>query len=604
MALLIGRAAPAGQRPDRRIGPGAATMGGCRHGARSLAVRITVSQPIAKPADTLFWLSPRDYRAHARMGCDLSEAFLLDGHGEAAVGGSSFCRNRSGAVLGFSLHLVFASHACGRGGRCTRGRGSCVSLGGTWRLSPLADGRTEVAFHLPFQVGMRMAAPGCLEPLIAALYRPTCARAAAFKECGLGPGLVQLALAGCSSTTSAPAPPSAGRACTKASTSFFCTSQRCTRPLSTGVFPGEPIPLPCTTRTQRMPVRWARRMNWPRASRASSTRRPCRSSWRWMLQWPPRSLCVTSRPMPGRRKLNWSSMSSRVLTSNSSLMASRSTRCSSSSSCRGSGSGGSGAWRWRAGAALSACTGPTVFSNSFCSASARRAASARCCCSRASCAAASASAWRSGARSWRLVAFNVMVTPVVPQFRHPGGHAASQAAGSFRTCSARSPVRLRGGSYMPEYTPARHAAMYLRVEQVVTLQCQSQLGRSRRSGAIRAGHRRRTARRAWMALADLPGLAAVGDAAAPVHDTTIDRRRHGQTCPVRRQAAKVVQQLRAHLAAGSGRRRWPLAVDGAVDLQGPGPRVLAPWTARRGGVGGAGDELAGIGLGQLSWRIR
>ena len=30
---------------------------------------------------------------------------------------------------------------------------------------------------------------------------------------------------GCSSTTSAPAPPSAGLACTKASTSFFCTSQ-------------------------------------------------------------------------------------------------------------------------------------------------------------------------------------------------------------------------------------------------------------------------------------------------------------------------------------------------------------------------------------------
>jgi hypothetical protein len=41
-----------------------------------------------------------------------------------------------------------------------------------------------------------------------------------------------------------------------------------------------------------------------------------------MLQWPLRSLRVTSVPMPGRRKLSWSSVSSRVLTSNSSLMAS------------------------------------------------------------------------------------------------------------------------------------------------------------------------------------------------------------------------------------------------------------------------------------------
>jgi putative ABC transport system permease protein len=81
-----------------------------------------------------------------------------------------------------------------------------------------------------------------------------------------------------SSTTSAPAPPSAGLACTNASTSCFCTSQLCTRLLSTGALPGEPRPLPCTTRTQRIPCLCASRMKKLSCSRASSRRSPCRSS--------------------------------------------------------------------------------------------------------------------------------------------------------------------------------------------------------------------------------------------------------------------------------------------------------------------------------------
>ena len=80
-----------------------------------------------------------------------------------------------------------------------------------------------------------------------------------------------------SSTTSAPAPPSAGLAWTKAITSFFCTSQLLTRFLSTGVLPGEPSPLPWTTRTQRQPLLCASRMKSARACLASSRRRPCRS---------------------------------------------------------------------------------------------------------------------------------------------------------------------------------------------------------------------------------------------------------------------------------------------------------------------------------------
>ena len=38
-----------------------------------------------------------------------------------------------------------------------------------------------------------------------------------------------------------------------------CASQRCTLSLSTGSRPGEPLPLPCTTRTQRWPRRCASR---------------------------------------------------------------------------------------------------------------------------------------------------------------------------------------------------------------------------------------------------------------------------------------------------------------------------------------------------------
>lgn len=56
-----------------------------------------------------------------------------------------------------------------------------------------------------------------------------------------------------SSTISAPAPPCGALACVKASTSALWPSQRCALALSTGWRPGEPWPLPCTTRRQRQP---------------------------------------------------------------------------------------------------------------------------------------------------------------------------------------------------------------------------------------------------------------------------------------------------------------------------------------------------------------
>ena len=166
--------------------------------------------------------------------------------------------------------------------------------------------------------------------------------------------------------------------------------------------PGEPRPLPCTTRTQRMPFLCAVRMNSPSASRASSTRRPCRSSWRWMLQCPARRRRVTSTPMPGRRKLSWSSVSSRVLTSKSSLIDSRSTRCSSRSCCTGRG-GGRGRRRRARLRSRSRVTGPTARLNWWRSAS-RRAAASRRAFSSASRRACSSRRWRAtAARSCRSV---------------------------------------------------------------------------------------------------------------------------------------------------------------------------------------------------------
>ena len=67
--------------------------------------------------------------------------------------------------------------------------------------------------------------------------------------------------------------------------------------------PGEPWPLPCTTRTQRRPAAHGLAQEGGQRSRASSRRRPCRSICAWIAQWPRRSARSTSGPMPGRRKL-------------------------------------------------------------------------------------------------------------------------------------------------------------------------------------------------------------------------------------------------------------------------------------------------------------
>ena len=113
-----------------------------------------------------------------------------------------------------------------------------------------------------------------------------------------------------------------------------------------------------------------------------------------MLQWPERRRRVISTPMPGRRKLSWSSVSSRLLTSKSSLMDSINTRSSSSQCCSGRGSGGvvSSSAKLRS---VSGCTCPTARLNSWRSASSRAAASRR--------AFSSASARSRCSRNWRVM---------------------------------------------------------------------------------------------------------------------------------------------------------------------------------------------------------
>ena len=109
------------------------------------------------------------------------------------------------------------------------------------------------------------------------------------------------------------------RACVKASTSLRCTSHASPCALSTGSRPGEPRPLPWTTRTQRRPrcapiaQEGGERARAPRrgAGRAGRSR-ACSA------QTPRRSLRTTSGPMPGRRNDSASSVSSSDSTSNSS----------------------------------------------------------------------------------------------------------------------------------------------------------------------------------------------------------------------------------------------------------------------------------------------
>ncbi len=130
-------------------------------------MRVCVSCVIARPADVVFWLS-QDYKRRLEWDPYLSEACLLGGHENAAVGADSYCKNHRGSVLA-SRHIPFSppTHAAVQ---MTKGPWGLSSFGGTWRFQPLPDSRTQVRFIYHFRTRpafLRWLA----EPLIAAIYR-------------------------------------------------------------------------------------------------------------------------------------------------------------------------------------------------------------------------------------------------------------------------------------------------------------------------------------------------------------------------------------------------------------------------------------------------
>lgn len=130
-------------------------------------MRVTVSTIVAKPAETLFWLS-QDYTRRLEWDVYLAEAHLLGGHTAAKVGVESFCKSKSGSVL-VSRYISFAppTHAAVK---MTRGPWVLRSFGGTWRFRAIDAGHTEVRFIYNFKVRLAYLR-WLLEPLIAIHYR-------------------------------------------------------------------------------------------------------------------------------------------------------------------------------------------------------------------------------------------------------------------------------------------------------------------------------------------------------------------------------------------------------------------------------------------------
>lgn len=130
-------------------------------------MRVTVSAIVARPAETLFWLS-QDYARRLEWDAYLSEAYLLAGHTSAAVGVESFCKSKSGSVL-VSRYISFSppTHAAVE---MTRGPWVLQSFCGTWRFRLMEPGHTEVRFIYNFKARPAIMR-WLLEPLIATYYR-------------------------------------------------------------------------------------------------------------------------------------------------------------------------------------------------------------------------------------------------------------------------------------------------------------------------------------------------------------------------------------------------------------------------------------------------
>jgi ribosome-associated toxin RatA of RatAB toxin-antitoxin module len=142
-------------------------------------MRVSVSSIVAKPAETLFWLS-QDYSRRLEWDKYLAEAYLVGHPSSAAVGVESFCKNRSGSVL-VSKYISFSppTHAAVQ---MTSGPWVLSKFGGTWRFDQLDERSTQVRFIYNFKA-RPAALKWLLEPLIGTLYRRDMQRRlAAFKR--------------------------------------------------------------------------------------------------------------------------------------------------------------------------------------------------------------------------------------------------------------------------------------------------------------------------------------------------------------------------------------------------------------------------------------
>lgn len=142
-------------------------------------MRIVISALVARPVAKLFDLS-QDYSRRLEWDTYLSEARLVGGATQAAVGVESCCKSRSGAVM-VSRYISFSppTHAAVE---MVSGPMLFQQFGGTWRFRSTSADVTEVRFIYNFKVRAWALRP-ILEPLIAALYRRNMARRIeAFKQ--------------------------------------------------------------------------------------------------------------------------------------------------------------------------------------------------------------------------------------------------------------------------------------------------------------------------------------------------------------------------------------------------------------------------------------
>jgi ribosome-associated toxin RatA of RatAB toxin-antitoxin module len=142
-------------------------------------MRVSVSTTIARPAETLFWLS-QDYNRRLEWDKYLAEAYLVGSATVAAVGVESFCKNRGGSVL-VSKYISFSppSHAAVQ---MISGPWVLSKFGGTWRFERIDDHCTKVRFIYNFKVRPAVL-KWFIEPIIGGIYRRDMQRRiAAFKN--------------------------------------------------------------------------------------------------------------------------------------------------------------------------------------------------------------------------------------------------------------------------------------------------------------------------------------------------------------------------------------------------------------------------------------